>query len=159
MRWNKLPEGAKVNSSVGGKNYKKKIEFDSGKIEGDKTAAKLVIPGKLPGLNELINAAKENMHSYSQLKKEYQNKIGWYIKQQNIPRFEQIQVKIKYYRPDRMMDIDNISSAGKKLIMDALVEMDIIPDDCWSVVKGFKEDFEVDKENPRTEVVLKEVKN
>ena len=157
-RWNDLPENAKVKSSIGGEDYKRKP--GSEKVyqpTKSKKKAKLVIPGKLPNLNEFINAAKENIYSYSNLKKKYQNTVSWYIKKQNIPFFKQVVVKITYYRPNRMEDIDNISSGGKKVIMDALVEMGTIKDDCWSVVRGFEESFEVDSDNPRTEVILKEV--
>ena len=147
--WNRLP-----------KDYKKKINSDNiyKPVKGEKEA-KLIIPGKLPTLNNLIDKAKENMHAYQRLKEDEQAKIGWCIKQQEIPFFRQVNINITYYRPDKRADIDNISAAGKKLILDSLVEMGTIQDDCWSVVKGFEESFEVDKENPRTEVILKEVED
>ena len=159
-RMNELPENAKVKSSIGGENYKRKPGSENiYKPENAEKEETLKVPGKLPTLNEFINAAKENIYPYSQLKKKEQNKVKWYVKQQNIPFFEEAFIEIRYFRPDKRADIDNISSGAKKVILDALVEMGTIQDDCWSVVKGFKESFEVDKDNPRTEVILKEVKD
>ena len=160
-RMDELPENAKIKSSFGGENYKKKAEEKVSNYEKVKKgqAAVLEIPGKLPTLNDLINAAKTNIHAYQQFKEDEQEKIGWYIKQQKIPFFKKCEIDITYYRPDRMADIDNISAAAKKLILDSLVDQGTIQDDCWSVVKGFEESFEVDKDNPRTEVIIKEVED
>ncbi|MFW5988175.1 MAG: hypothetical protein ACOCQA_01910 [bacterium] len=157
-RLNKLPNNAKVKSEIGG-NYE--LKANSKKVYKKKSEgqAKLIIPGKLPTLNDLINAAKANRYKYDRLKKTYQETIGWYVKKQEIPFFYKVKIEITYYRPDRKADIDNISAAGKKLILDTLVKQENLKDDCWSVVKGFEERFEVDKDNPRTEVLLKEVED
>lgn len=49
-------------------------------------------------------------------------------------------------------DLDNISSFGRKVIQDALVNAAVLKGDGWKHVVGFSDRFEVDKENPRIEV-------
>lgn len=53
-------------------------------------------------------------------------------------------------------DPDNIAAAVK-FIWDGLVEAGVIPNDGWKENGGWSNHFEVDKDNPRIEVVIKEV--
>lgn len=62
-----------------------------------------------------------------------------------------------WIEPNRRRDKDNISSFGRKVIQDALVSAGVLKDDGWKHVVGFSDRFEVDKENPRIEVIIKEV--
>lgn len=43
------------------------------------------------------------------------------------------------------------------VIQDALVKAKIITDDGWKNIIGFSDEFYVDKENPRIEVVIEEI--
>lgn len=52
--------------------------------------------------------------------------------------------------------MDNIAFA-KKFILDALVKKGVLKDDGWKWVKGFTDEFFVDKKNPRVEVEMEEV--
>lgn len=56
-------------------------------------------------------------------------------------------------------DLDNISSFGRKVIQDALVNAAILKGDGWKYVVGFSDRFEVDKENPRIEVLIREAES
>lgn len=58
---------------------------------------------------------------------------------------------------NRRRDLDNISSFGRKVIQDALVDTGVLKDDVWKHIVGFSDRFEVDKTNPRIEVLIKEV--
>lgn len=51
-------------------------------------------------------------------------------------------------------DLDNISSFGRKVIQDALVNAAVLKGDGWKHVVGFSDRFEVDKKNPRIEVKI-----
>ncbi len=58
---------------------------------------------------------------------------------------------------NRRRDLDNVSSFGRKVIQDALVAAGVLRDDGWKHVIGFSDRFEVNPENPRIEVRIKEV--
>lgn len=66
-------------------------------------------------------------------------------------------MKYTWYEQNKRRDLDNVSSFGRKVIQDALVDTGVLKDDGWQYVVGFSDRFEVDKENPRIEVLIKEV--
>lgn len=117
---------------------------------------KIVIPGELPGLNKIIDKSKTHWAAYSEMKKEHTNTIAWIAKTELEP-MSRIELDITYYCKNRMKDPDNIA-AGKKFIIDGLVEAEILENDGWKQIEGWNESFAVDKENPRVEVIIKEVK-
>lgn len=158
MGWNKLPNELedKVKSEIGG-NYEKKA--GSEKVYQPKTdekEAKLIIPGELPTENEIIDKAKTHWAKYKKMKDTYDSLVKIFSEKHRVPFFETILLQITYYRKNRMYDPDNICSA-KKFILDGLQKAGVIENDGWKVVKGFQETWEVDKDNPRTEVIIKEV--
>lgn len=59
-----------------------------------------------------------------------------------------------WVEPDRRRDMDNISSFGRKVIQDALVDVGVLEDDGWRNILGFSDRFEVDRKNPRIEVKI-----
>ena len=61
-----------------------------------------------------------------------------------------------WVEPNRRRDLDNISSFGRKVIQDALVDTGVLKNDGWKHVVGFSDKFDVDKENPRIEVLIRE---
>ena len=61
-----------------------------------------------------------------------------------------------WVEPNRRRDLDNISSFGRKVIQDALVDTGVLKDDGWKYVVGFSDKFDVDKKNPRIEVLIRE---
>lgn len=52
-----------------------------------------------------------------------------------------------------------ITAFGRKVIQDALVETHVLKNDGWKEIVGFRDDFYIDKENPRVEVEIEEVGN
>ena len=68
-----------------------------------------------------------------------------------------IKMRYKWFEPNTKRDLDNVSSFGRKVIQDALVKAKIITDDGWKNIIGFSDEFYVDKENPRIEVVIEEI--
>lgn len=118
---------------------------------------KFDIPGKLPGMNEIIAAAKKGKgkyQPYSIMKREYGAMITYLAKK--LPKRNKVNITITWYEPNMRRDIDNIS-AGQKFILDALVKAGVIENDSQKYVKRITHDFEVDKENPRVEVEITEV--
>ena len=65
-----------------------------------------------------------------------------------------------YYPTNRQFDIDNYASVLAKFTNDALVEGGILIDDSYKYVPKIIFKFGgIDKENPRCEVELKEIKD
>ena len=117
---------------------------------------KFDIPGKLPGFNEIIRAAKMgrgNYQPYANMKHEYGDAITYLAKK--LPNYGVVNITIKWYEPDSRRDIDNIAS-GVKFILDALVNAGTIKDDSQKYVKSISHEFYVDKQNARVEVELQE---
>lgn len=116
---------------------------------------KFIIPGRLPGLNEMIDAARSSKYTSAQQKRRHTEDIAWYIKAAKIPHFQKINVIITWYEPNKDRDKDNIH-AGVKFIMDALVMAGVIKNDGWRYVGTISHDTQVDKFNPRVEVEILE---
>jgi len=116
----------------------------------------LTIPGRLPGLNEIIAAAKSHYAKYSTEKKEYTEEVAWLAKQARLPKFEKAYLVITWFEPDRRRDPDNIM-AGQKFILDGLVAAGAIPNDSQKYIQGIVHRFRVDKRNPRVEVEIVDI--
>ena len=118
---------------------------------------KLIIPGRLPGLNDMIEAARRNRYESAKMKKEYTELTAWYARSAGLPRFDRVDLVITWYEPNQKRDKDNIM-AGQKFILDGLVEAGVLPNDGWKQIGKITHDCQVDRENPRVEVELIEVK-
>ena len=94
------------------------------------------------------------------MKREDQSGIEWYIRSQLRGIRIQRPVKMMYVwvEPNKKRDLDNISSYGRKIIQDALVNCHVLADDSWKQIIGFSDQFDIDRKNPRIEVFLKEIK-
>jgi len=117
---------------------------------------KFKIPGKLPGTNEIIAAAKQGegkYQPYALMKEEYTSMVAWLAKK--MPQYGRVALVITWYEPDRRRDPDNIMG-GQKFILDGLVMAGTIPDDSQKHIHSIAHKFEVDRENPRVEVEIKE---
>lgn len=118
---------------------------------------KLVIQGKLPTLNEMINASKRNKYTYEKIKNEAMHLVGWSAKAQKIKVNGLADYIITWYCPNKKTDKDNII-AGQKYIFDGLQAVKVIENDGWKQIRSIHHNFEVDKKQPRVEVEIKEVK-
>jgi len=115
-----------------------------------------IIPGRLPSLNDMIREARGNKFWAASSKKKSQKIIGQYIVSSRIPIFtEPVIISFDWTEPDRRRDIDNVSSGGRKLILDALVQCGKLEDDSRRFIKGFIDQFpEPDKANPHIQVTI-----
>lgn len=120
---------------------------------------KLIIPGKLPGLNDYIAAERANRHKGAKMKRNNGNIVALSIRRclKGVSIDRPVFMKYTWIEPNRRRDKDNISSFGRKVIQDALVNAAILKGDGWSHIDGFSDRFKVDKENPRIEVIIKEI--
>jgi len=115
---------------------------------------KFDIEGRLPGLNEMIEAAKSHFGAYASMKQTYTDMVAWLAKK--LPKYQQVNITITWYEPNEKRDPDNIM-AGQKFILDGLVMAGVIPNDSQRHIKGILHRFRVDGENPRVEVEIQEI--
>lgn len=118
---------------------------------------KLTIPGRLPGLNELIEAERANRYKGAQLKKDAERRICAEIRRQlhGIHIRRPVVMRYLWVEQDRRRDRDNIT-AGRKFVQDALVRCKVLQNDGWKEIAGFSDDWAVDKVRPRVEIEITE---
>lgn len=117
---------------------------------------KFTIPGQQIGLNEYINAERSNRYVAAKLKKNIEKDMCFAIKQQlgNLKIENPVFITYTWIEPNRMRDKSNICFA-KKFVEDALIKAGVLKNDGWKEIDGFRDYFEVDKENPRVEVEIR----
>lgn len=117
-------------------------------------------PGRLPGLNEIIKAAKQGRgkyQPYAMMKDRYTSEIGWLAKK--LPAYDRVDITITWHEPNDRRDPDNIMG-GMKFICDGLVAGGVIKDDKKKYINKITHNpIEVDRENPRVEIEVQEVGN
>lgn len=116
---------------------------------------RIVIPGELPGMNEIISAAKAHYGQYSSAKADYTGLVA--AKAIGHKQVNRATVRCHWYAATRRRDPDNIM-AGVKFIMDGLVAAGVLPGDGWRYVAGIEHTFSLDREHPRVEVEILEAK-
>lgn len=119
---------------------------------------KLIIPDRLAGLNELIDAERTHRQKGAKLKKDSEAKVRLQIKQQLRGYRPKPPVTLKYHfiEKNRRRDKDNIAGFAHKVVQDALVKEGILENDGWDYIEGFSDSFSVDKKNPHIEVDIEE---
>ena len=114
------------------------------------------IEGRLPSINDYTKACRSNKFNGAAMKKKWQNYVIAAI-QDNIKINELIDTPVsitfKFYEPNKRRDIDNIQGFAVKVVNDALSKT-ILPDDRQRYVKKIISEFDIDKNNPRIEVVV-----
>lgn len=118
----------------------------------------LIIPGRLPGLNDYIAAERANRYKGAKMKTDNEKIIMCAIRQcmKSVRIEKPVFMEYTWVEKNRRRDKDNITF-GRKFIQDALKNAGVIKDDGWNEVVGFSDRFEVDKENPRIEIKIIEV--
>ena len=110
---------------------------------------KLVIPGRLPGLNEYIAAERTSRYKAAAMKRECEALV-LPAARRSLRKWRQtdkpVIMRYTWYEKDRRRDMDNISSYGRYLRGDG-----------WECIAGFADGFAVDRKNPRVEVEIVEV--
>ena len=119
---------------------------------------KLIIMGRLHGLNEYIAAERSNRYSAANMKRQDMNLVLGYARicLRGWKASGRVKMRYTWYEKNQRRDMDNVSSYGRKIIQDALVEGGYLPNDGWKDISGFSDAFAVDKNNPRIEVEIEE---
>lgn len=120
---------------------------------------KLMIPGKLDNLNDYITACRTNQYKGAKVKHKNENRVIQAIYEQlgRLRIKKPVYMSYTWYEPNKRRDLDNVSSFGRKVIQDALVETRVLENDGWKNIVGFQDNFYIDVDNPRVEVVIREV--
>lgn len=119
----------------------------------------LIIHGRLDNLNDYIKACRTNQYKGAHLKAKNENKVQAEIYEQlgRLRITHPVRMAYRWHEKDRRRDLDNVSSFGRKVIQDALVETRVLRNDGWKDIIGFSDEFYVDKNHPRIEVEIEEV--
>ena len=113
----------------------------------------------IPTLNEHVNANRINKFVAAKQKRETEEALMTEIWQQKIKRISSYPAGISYriYAPDKRTDKMNRFATTAKFVEDALVKASVIRNDGWKdLTYPYPIVFEVDKEEPRVEVILYE---
>ncbi len=102
------------------------------------------IPGPLPGLNELIAAAKGQGgtgRAYAALKKRWTREIAMRIKIAKVMPVAPARMVFLWVEKNKRRDPDNVAAGGRKLILDALVVAKVLKNDGWAEVQSWSDTF------------------
>lgn len=112
---------------------------------------------ELPTYNQLHAM---NHFKYNRTKKELQYAIGCRAKRVLSPvRFYPVKIDFLWVRKSAKADLDNISSGGRKIIIDALVDAGILQGDGRKHIASLSDvAYEVDTDNPSVRLWIHETK-
>lgn len=118
-----------------------------------------LIPGRLPSLNEYINACRRNVYLANNMKKKAQNLIIANYRSNAINDGNKIKlpctIEFKWYEKTRRRDIDNITGYGHKVILDSLVKNGVLKDDNQKNICKINDEVYTDNKNPRIEITIR----
>ena len=121
----------------------------------------LWISGPMPGMNEIIGAAKGaggRGTMYSLMKRQWTDHVWAFAKGANLPLREgPVSLHFEWHEPTRKRDPDNVACA-KKFILDGLVKAGVLPGDGWAHIGGWTDAWLVDKKNPGCLVTIADVR-
>ena len=120
---------------------------------------RFTIPGRLPGLNEYITACRTSPYKGAKLKADAERAVTAAAQTQlrGLRITRPVTMDYAWIEKDRRRDLDNVSSFGRKIIQDSLVQCGILRNDGWKEITGFSDAFAVDKKHPRIEVTILEI--
>ncbi len=119
--------------------------------------AVLKLPFTLPSLNQYIDADREHYQKGAKMKREWQCYVNIQINfQLKGVRFNKpVRMHYHWIEKNQKRDMDNISSFGRKVIQDALVKSGVLLlGDGWKGIKGFTDEFHIDKDKPGIVIIL-----
>lgn len=120
---------------------------------------KLIIKGRMAGMNEVVEANRVHWAKGAKLKNDETLIVALTAKAQlrGVKIIKPVLVDISWFEQNSKRDIDNIAS-GVKFILDGLVQAGVLKNDSQKYVVGLVNKFYVDKDNPRVEVKLVEIR-
>lgn len=117
--------------------------------------AVMVIPGRMPGLNDYVRAERANRYMASSMKKQQTERAGVAAVEQGMPKFPgRVEIAFTWVEENRRRDMDNVAFA-KKFILDGLVRAGVIKDDTPRYIGSLTDRFAYDSRHPRIEVEVR----
>jgi len=101
------------------------------------------VPGPLPGMNEMIAAAKSGRgkgNAYSRMKKDWTGQVVLAIRHARIKPMPYAMIEFEWHEENKRRNPDNIAS-GKKFIIDGLVEAGVLENDGWKQIVSFRDSW------------------
>lgn len=121
------------------------------------------VPGPIPGLNELIDAAKQQgyvrrgWNGYANAKRQWTDTIYWEVLRHGLKPMRRVYIRFTWKETGRHRDPDNFTSAGKKFVLDSLVKAGVLKNDGWKEIAGWQDMWIVDPKASGVLVELEEV--
>lgn len=127
---------------------------------------KVVIKGRyygkdnvFPGLNDYIHSCGRHPQAGAKMKRDYQliaaNAIRVQLKRLAI--LNPVRIHYTFYEATEKRDPSNVASFFVKVFEDALQQCGVLKNDNWKYLKGYSQEFHIDRNNPRVEVVIEEI--
>lgn len=114
--------------------------------------ATMVIEGRMPGLNEYVDAERTNRFAAAKMKAAETRRAEAAARACMMPVFEgPVSVSFRWYERNRRRDVDNVAFA-KKFVLDGLVAAGVIKGDGQRYVRAVSDSVLVDAERPRVVV-------
>ena len=98
--------------------------------------------------------AGRRWYRYAEMKRRLEQEVVYQILSQKLQPVVEYPIALKFgwFCKNRRKDPDNISSGGRKIILDALVTAGVLRNDGWKDIEGFSDAFFVDAKDPRVVV-------
>lgn len=118
---------------------------------------RITIPGRFNSLNEYIDACRSDPRKGARMKRGDQSIIFYYIRTRLENELQpKVVLKYHFFEKNTRRDLDNVAGYFHKIFQDALVEAKFLENDGWKQIKGFSDDFDVDPDFPRIEVIMED---
>lgn len=127
---------------------------------------KVVVKGRyygkdnvFPGLNDYIHNCGRHPQAGARMKRDYQLIASNAIRTQ-LKRLElvyPVRIHYSFYEATEKRDPSNVASFFVKVFEDALQQCGVLKNDNWRYLKGYSQEFHIDRDNPRVEVVIEEI--
>ena len=92
------------------------------------------------------------------MKRDYTNIAMLSMRELYGAHFNKVILHYRFFEEKKNRDKDNVFAFATKVVQDAMQELGIIDNDGWKNIENFTHDFFVDKEKPRIEVYIEEVR-
>lgn len=111
---------------------------------------KIIIPGRLPGYNELTQGHWRKCH---RIKTDAMDTVIVCVRAASAKPVEGMAtVTIKCYEPNLKRDPSNVRAGAEKVILDALQNCGIIRNDNWRWLEDAPTTVKLDRQRPRVEI-------
>lgn len=118
------------------------------------------MPGPLPGLNDVIAAAKGfggRGFGYSKMKRKWTDDVALLAKAAKLPKVTSARFHFTWYERTRRRNPDNFCAGGRKMILDGLVKAGVLENDGWGQVHGWSDAWVVDPTRTGVELQIEPV--